>query len=40
MMNSTSEFEYSAEYRPEDPDIELYIRMFNIVMNIDVEDRI
>ena len=33
------EFEYSAEYRPVDPNIELYIRSLNIVLNIDLEDR-
>ena len=33
-------FEYSAEYRPGEPNIELYIRMLNIALNIDLEGRI
>ena len=32
-----SEFKNSAEYRPGEPNIELYIRNLNIVMNIDPE---
>ena len=35
-----SAVEYSAEYGPGGPNIELYIRSLNIVMNIDVESRI
>ena len=35
-----SGFEYSAEYRPGGPNIELYIRMLNIALNIDLEGRI
>ena len=32
--------EYSAEYRPGEPNIELYIQLLNIVLNIDLEGRI
>ena len=32
--------EYSIEYRPGGPNIELYIRMLNIALNIDLEGRI
>ena len=32
-----SEFEYSAEYWHGGPNIELYIQMLNIVLNIDLE---
>ena len=35
-----SDVESSAEYRPGKPDIELYIQMLNIVLNIDLDDRI
>ena len=35
-----SDVAYSAEYRPGEPNIELYIRLFNIVLNIDLEGRI
>ena len=31
---------YRAEYRPGGPNIELYIRMLNIELNIDLEGRI
>ena len=31
---------FSAEYRPGGPNIELFIRSLNIVLNIDVESRI
>ena len=34
------EFEYSAECRPGEPNIELYIRILNTVLNIDLESRI
>ena len=34
------EFEYSAEYWPGGPNIELYIQSLNIVLNKDLEDRI
>ena len=30
----------SADYWPGEPNIELYIRMLNIVLNIDLEGRI
>ena len=33
-------FEYKAECRPGGPNIELYIQMLNIVLNIDLEGRI
>ena len=32
--------ESSAEYRPGEPNIELYIQMLNIVLSIDLESRI
>ena len=32
-----SDVENSAQYRPREPNIELYIRMSNIVLNIDLE---
>ena len=32
-----SDVVYSAEYRPREPNIELYIQMLNIVLNIDLE---
>ena len=32
--------EYSTEYRPGDPIIEIYIQSLNIVLNIDLEGRI
>ena len=35
-----SEFENSAEYIPGEPNIELYIQMLNMVLNIDLEGRI
>ena len=35
-----SDFEYRAEYRPGGPNIELYIRMLNIALNIDLGSRI
>ena len=35
-----SDVEYSSEYRPEDPNRELYIPILNKVMKIDLEDRI
>ena len=35
-----SDVEYNAEYRHREPNIELYIRMLNIVPNIDLEGRI
>ena len=35
-----SEFEYSAEYRPGGPNIELCVGMLNIVLTIDLEGRI
>ena len=35
-----SDVQYSAKYRPEGPNIELYIRMLNIALNIDLEGRI
>ena len=31
-----SEFESSAEYRPKEPNIELYIGILNIVLNMSV----
>ena len=31
------ELEYSAEYRTGEPNIELYIRLLNIVLNIELE---
>ena len=31
-----SVFECSAEYRPGEPNIELYIQLFNLVLNIDL----
>ena len=34
-----SDIEYSAEYRPGGPNIDLYIRRLNIVLNIDLEGR-
>ena len=34
------DIEYSAEYRPGEPNVELYIQSLNIVLNIDLEDRI
>ena len=30
-------FEYSSKYRPGKPNIELYTRLLNIVLNIDLE---
>ena len=35
-----SDVEYSAEYRPGEPNIKLYIRMLNVALNIDLEGRI
>ena len=35
-----SDVEYSAEYKPGEPNIELYIQMLNIVLNIDLESGI
>ena len=35
-----SDVEYSAEYRPGWPNIELYIQILNIVLNIDLDSRI
>ena len=35
-----SEFECSAEYRPEETNLELFIFCLNTVLNIDLEDRI
>ena len=35
-----SDIEYSAEYRPGGPNIELFIQMLNIMVNIDLEGRI
>ena len=35
-----SDVEYSAEYMPGEPNIELYIRSLNIALNIDLEGRI
>ena len=35
-----SDVAYSAEYRPGEPNIGLYIRLFNIMLNIDLEGRI
>ena len=32
-----SEFEYNDKYRSGEPNIELYIRLLNIVLNIDLE---
>ena len=32
-----SDVEYSAQYRPGGPNVELYIRMLNIALNIDLE---
>ena len=38
--NIHSEVEYSAEYRPGGPNIELYIRLLNMELYIDLEGRI
>ena len=35
-----SAVEYSAEYKPGGPNIELYIQMLNKVLKIDLEGRI
>ena len=35
-----SDVEYSAGNRPGEPNIELYIRMLNIALNVVLEDRI
>ena len=35
-----SDFESGAEYRPGEPNIELYIQMFYLVLNIDLDSRI
>ena len=35
-----SDVEYCAEYRPGQPNMELYIRMLNIALNIDLESGI
>ena len=35
-----SEVEYGAEYRPGEPNIEPYIRLLNIVLNVDLEGRL
>ena len=35
-----SEFGYSAEYRPGEPNIELYIGILNIVLNIELYIRL
>ena len=35
-----SDVEYIAEYMPGEPNKELYIRSFNIMLNIDLESRI
>ena len=35
-----SDVEYSAECRPGQPNTQLYIRMLNVALNIDLEGRI
>ena len=35
-----SEFEFSPEYRPRESNIELYIRLLNRVLNMNMESRI
>ena len=39
-LESRNNAEYSAEYRPGGPNIEPHIRSLNIVLNIDLKDRI